>query len=291
VQHHFGLPDPALVEKDWLVVKALTAINAADKGPFQLVFQGGTALSRAHRVIARMSEDIDIKIVGPPSRGALRRLRDSITGELLQAGFQFDDNPHHRKSNYESRYTLYRLPYEPLAAGQGALRPEIQIETSVWPSRRPSVARPVISFVAEAFKRPPELATIACTAIVEAAAEKFVALTRRAGAELAGLGRERDPTLVRHIYDLHVIRAHYDAADVSLLVREIMSADAETYGHQFPAYRDNPLVETLRAVERIAADAGFADDYAGFVRDMVYGEAPDFETAMGTLKNLAVPLT
>ena len=60
----------ALVEKDWLVVKALAAITAADKGPFQLVFQGGTALSRAHRVIERMSEDIDIKIVseGPPSR-------------------------------------------------------------------------------------------------------------------------------------------------------------------------------------------------------------------------------
>jgi hypothetical protein len=31
--------------------EALTAIVAADKGPFQPVFQGGTALSRAHRVI------------------------------------------------------------------------------------------------------------------------------------------------------------------------------------------------------------------------------------------------
>jgi predicted nucleotidyltransferase component of viral defense system len=75
VQRLFGLPEPALVEKDWLVVRALAAISNADKGPFQLVFQGGTALSRAHRVIERMSEDIDIKIVseGPPPRPALRR--------------------------------------------------------------------------------------------------------------------------------------------------------------------------------------------------------------------------
>jgi hypothetical protein len=29
VQRRFGLPDPALVEKDWLVVKALAAIVAA----------------------------------------------------------------------------------------------------------------------------------------------------------------------------------------------------------------------------------------------------------------------
>ena len=58
VRRQFNLPHEALVEKDWLVVRALAAIGAADKGPFQIVFQGGTALSRAHRVIERMSEDI-----------------------------------------------------------------------------------------------------------------------------------------------------------------------------------------------------------------------------------------
>jgi predicted nucleotidyltransferase component of viral defense system len=290
VQRLFGLPDPALVEKDWLVVKALAAIAAADKGPFQLVFQGGTALSRAHRVIERMSEDIDIKIVskGPPPRPVLRRLRESITGELLKAGFTFDPkNPEHLKSNYESRYTLYRLPYEPIAAGQGALRPEIQIETSVWTIRRLPIELSVTSFVAEAFKRPAEVPVIACAAIAETAAEKFVGLTRRAGAELAGVQRDRDPTLVRHIHDLHAIREHYDPADVAALAREIMLADAATYGHQFPAYRDDPLAETLRAVEAIAADAGFARGYATFQRDMVYGKASDFGTAIATLKAMA----
>lgn len=62
VQKHFGLPSPALVEKDWYVVKALAAIVAVDAAPFRLVFGGGTALSRAHRLIRRMSEDIDLKI-------------------------------------------------------------------------------------------------------------------------------------------------------------------------------------------------------------------------------------
>jgi predicted nucleotidyltransferase component of viral defense system len=274
-------------------VWALAAIVAADPGPFRLVFQGGTALGRAHRVIERMSEDIDIKIVseGPPPRPALRRLRESITGELLKAGFNFDPkNPDHRKSNYESKYTLYRLPYEPVAAGQGVLRPEIHIETSVWAARRPPVERPVMSFIAEAFRRPAEVPAIAVSAIAETAAEKFVALTRRGGAELAGVQRERDPTLVRHIYDLHMIRAHYDPTDVSALAREIMASDAQTYGDQFPAYRDDPLAETLRAVECIGADPGFASAYATFQRDMVYGEAPDFEVAVATLRTLGEPL-
>jgi len=38
VQKHFGLPSPALVEKDWYVVKALATLSAADTRPFRLVF-------------------------------------------------------------------------------------------------------------------------------------------------------------------------------------------------------------------------------------------------------------
>lgn len=290
VQRHFGLPSPALVEKDWHVVKALAAMSAADTAPFRLVFGGGTALSRAHRLIRRMSEDIDLKIVTdkPLTRPALRRLRDTITDALLQAGFAFDpQNPHHRESGNASRYTLYRLPYASLAAGQGILRPEIQIETAVWPLRLPPIERPVISFLAEAFNRPPEVPAVSCVALAETVAEKFVALTRRAGAEFAQAGGPRDPALVRHVYDLHVMRAHYDAAEVVSLACTIMVADAKAYGHQFPAYRENPIAETLRAVAGIANDPDFAKRYAAFRRDMVYGESPEFETALVTLTTLA----
>jgi hypothetical protein len=292
VQAFFGLPSPALVEKDFYVVKALAAIAAIDTAPLRLVFGGGTALSRAHRLVKRMSEDIDLRIVGdnPPGRGALRRLRDAITEALLTAGFKFDpEDPAYRKSGNESRYTIYRLPYEPAATGEGALRPAIQIETAVWPLRRPSVERPVISFVAEALKRPPEVASIACVSILETAADKFVGLTRRAGAELAGLD-EPDPTLVRHLHDLHALRAHYDPADLAALAREVMLADAEAYGNQFPAYRDNPMRETLRAVEGLAADPGYAQRYGEFQRLMVYGSVAEYAACAVTLQDLAMQL-
>jgi predicted nucleotidyltransferase component of viral defense system len=290
VQRHFELPSPALVEKDWYVVQALAAINTADVRPFRLVFSGGTALSRAHRLTRRMSEDIDLKIVSdsPRSRTELRKLRDTITRALLDAGFQFDpENAEHRDSGNASRYTIYRLPYPPLVAGQGALRPEIQIETAVWPLRLPSVQQTVTSFWAEAFKHPPEVPAIACVALAETVAEKFVALTRRAGAELADAGGPRDKTLVRHVYDLHAVRAHYAPAAVVTLAREIMLADVEAYGHQFPAYRDDPVAETLRAVAGLAEDKRFAKAYATFLRDMVYGDAADFSTALATVVALA----
>jgi predicted nucleotidyltransferase component of viral defense system len=290
VQKYFGLPSPALVEKDWYVVKALAAIVAVNVPPFRLVFSGGTALSRAHRLIRRMSEDIDLKIISdkPFTRPVLRHLRDVITHALLNAGFAFDpENPLHRESGNASRYTLYRLPYAPVVAGEGTLRPEIQIETAVWPLRRPVVELPVISFLAEAFKSPPEVAAIPCVALVETVAEKFVALTRRAGAELADAGGPRDQTLVRHVYDLHMVRMHYDLSEVAILAREIMVADAVAYGHQFPAYREDPVAETVRAVNGLVADPGFVDRYARFQRDMVYGERVDFKTAVASVVALA----
>jgi hypothetical protein len=142
--------------------------------------------------------------------------------------------------------------------------------------------------MAEAFKRPPELPTIACVSLTEVLAEKFVALTRRAGAELANAGGPRDPTLVRHVYDLHVTRKHFEPAEVIELAQTIMLADAKTYGHQFPAYRDDPVAETLRAVAGLASDPGFAGRYAPFLRDMVYGEErPEFKIALATITALA----
>jgi hypothetical protein len=146
-------------------VRALAAVSGIDTAPFRLVFGGGTALSRAHRSIRRMSEDIDLKITaeGSFTRQALRQLRDAISRALLDAGFAFDPaNPSHRESANASRYTLYRLPYDPIAQGQGSLRPEIQIETAVWPLRRPAITWPVTSFLAEAFERPPEAPGILC---------------------------------------------------------------------------------------------------------------------------------
>jgi hypothetical protein len=128
---------------------------------------------------------------------------------------------------------------------------------------------------------------MACVSIAQTAAEKLVALTRRTAAEIADAGGPRDPTLVRHLYDLHVIRAHYDPAEVAALARAIMPYDAEVFGNQFPAYRTNPLAHTLRAIEALATDPGYARRYGEFRRDMVYGEVVDYATCLGTLHALA----
>jgi len=74
VADFFGLVGTPPVVKDFHVVRAIRTLAALDAAPFRLVFAGGTALARAHKLIRRMSEDVDFKIVplapAPVSRNA-----------------------------------------------------------------------------------------------------------------------------------------------------------------------------------------------------------------------------
>jgi hypothetical protein len=50
------------------------------------------------------------------------------------------------------------------------------------------------------------------------------------------VSRDPDPTLVRHIYDLHVLQEHIDPAVLAGFAREIVAAETAEFGNQHPAY-------------------------------------------------------
>jgi predicted nucleotidyltransferase component of viral defense system len=296
VQAYFRLPSIALVEKDLHVVRAIAALASLDASPFRLVFGGGTALARAHKLVHRMSEDVDFKIVphmaADVSRSVLRQqlgeLRAKITAALLAAGFAFDPaDPACTKSRNENRYTIWHLPYARTdGAGEG-LRPTIMIETTYATLRQAAITKPISSFVAEAFERPPEVPAIACVSLAETAAEKLVSLTRRTAMELAGLSRATDPALVRHIYDLHVMREHVDLDLVATMARSIAEADAKEFRNQYPDYQADIIGETRKALTALSDDVTHRNRYDSFVAAMVYGEKPAFVEALATVDAFA----
>lgn len=296
VQAYFRLPGIGLVEKDLHVVRAIAALAAIDAAPFTLVFGGGTALARAHKIVRRMSEDVDFKIVpgpaAPVSRSILRKhlglLRDQVTQALKAAGFAFDHgDPARARSRNENRYTIWQLPYESESEVGEGLRPTVQIELTYASLRRPPVTLPVSSFVTEATGRQPEVTQISCVSVMETAAEKLVALTRRTAMELAGLSRDPDPTLVRHIYDLHMMRQHLDATTVAALANDIAAADAKEFGNQYPAYVADIGGETEKALNALRTEPTHRMRFDDFVSAMVYGEKIEFATAFATVSELA----
>jgi Nucleotidyl transferase AbiEii toxin, Type IV TA system len=294
VQAYFRLPSIGLVEKDQQVVRAIAALAALNADPFTLVFGGGTALARAHKLIRRMSEDVDFKVVPTVSitRSALRRqlgrLRAQVSAALQGAGFAFDaaDTTAAWSMN-ENHYAVWQLPYaSDSGAGEG-LRPTIKVELNYAPLRCPAVTLPVQSFVAEAFGRPAEAPAVACVGVLETAAEKLVSLTRRTGMEMAGAGREPDPTLVRHIYDLHMLRALIEPAAVATLAQAIAVTDAQEFASQYPAYAADIPGETRKALAALQGEVLHRERYIRFLAAMVYGEQPAFETAVATVADLA----
>jgi hypothetical protein len=132
-------------------------------------------------------------------RRELGHLRDRVTTGLQAAGFEIDPaDPAQLHSRDANRYTLIQLSCESGEISR-SLRPTIQVGLNFAMLREATISLPVASFVAEAFSRPPEIASIDCVSVPETAAEKLVSLTRRTAMQIAGISREPDPTLVhRH---------------------------------------------------------------------------------------------
>jgi len=154
----------------------------------------------------------------------------------------------------------------------------------------PRLNLPVSSFVAEALNRPPEVAAIACVNVTETAAEKLVSLTRRTAMDIAGLSRDFDPALVRHIYDLHMLQGHVDRGTVIALARDIAVADAIEFRNQYPAYQADIAGETRYALYALRSDPVYRQRYDRFLGDMVYGEQVEFDEAMETVAALVAEL-
>jgi hypothetical protein len=103
---------------------------------------------------------------------------------------------------------------------------------------------------------------------------------------MAGVSRDPDPTLVRHIYDLHMMRDLVDPAAVTELSREIAATDAQQFIHQYPAYAADIAGQTRKAINALQADPSHRKRYDDFVAAMVYGEQADFAAAMATVTQL-----
>jgi predicted nucleotidyltransferase component of viral defense system len=287
-----GLPHPGLVEKDYHVVRALQALKEVEYAGARLIFGGGTSLCRAHRLIERMSEDIDLRIASsePLTDGGRRRFRAVVSESLIAAGFEFDPkNRDHLAVHDGGKMFVFNLPYAQATTSVASLRPGVKVEISSWPILRASVQCTVSSFVAQARGVAAEVSGIQCVDVTETAADKFVALTRRIGEEQYKQ-LTRDRSLLRHVYDLYRIRSHVTLDEIRPLIGTIMESDRRSRSNGFPAYADNPQKVSRDAIKLLAKDASYAEAFEGFQRDMVYGARVTLYDCIPVLRELVTLL-
>jgi predicted nucleotidyltransferase component of viral defense system len=146
--------DPAFVEKDWYVVQLIGEITNSDLFGAQTIFAGGTALSKAHRLVQRFSEDIDFRLILPldtsAARSKQRKLLSAIRDRLHQViTMHFPPNAVKWKSRAANRYFAFEIDYPSVVGSSHALRPHLQIEFTAATLLLPPLICPVASFIAE----------------------------------------------------------------------------------------------------------------------------------------------
>ena len=76
---------PDLVEKDYWVTRVLRALARDSSLEKQIIFKGGTSLSKGWRLIDRFSEDVDLLTTGPGfSRPPAKAARGALFRKIVE---------------------------------------------------------------------------------------------------------------------------------------------------------------------------------------------------------------
>jgi len=287
----------AVIEKDLLITEVLRTVVAVDSDGIQLVFCGGTCLSKAHGLIERMSEDIDFKLVLPQglSRSARSRLlsqfKKRLAAALMEAGFAVPADEIIARD--ENSYVSLNLHYESRFAPVASLRSEIKLELNARPPVLPTAPLPIASMLDVLIQAPRTDLHVECISVEETLAEKVLSFLRRTAEARAGRNRaDYDDRLVRHLYD---VRAIARGREELMLPHEhfavMVTGDAVQYRNQYPEFEQDPVGQMRVVLDALHHEAdAFERDYLRFVDELVFGEPVTFAEARAVFIELAESL-
>ena len=287
-----------LLEKDEHLSDALAALFGLHLDGMQLVFCGGSSLSKAHRLIERMSEDADLKVVLSPEvlqlpraqiRERLSRLKATIGGALAATGLVED--PDGSKALNENRYFRSEWRYQAAYGSVVGLRPYLQVEFTVRTPVLPVVDLPILRLVDQLANRQGEVLQVPTVDLAETVAEKVLSFLRRFAQYREGQMRQDwDVALVRHLYDVHCAYRRDAGVLASAVVAfpMLVETDQKEFGRQFAAFAEHPRRVLEDALQRIGDDAQSQDEYERHLLPLIYGDVrPSYPEAIASFTLVA----
>jgi predicted nucleotidyltransferase component of viral defense system len=278
--------------------------TAIDDG-IQLIFAGGTCLSKAHRLTSRMSEDVDIKILlsepnrelktGIGDRARLKALHRQIIQTVDSLGLSVPaelNGAHNPRFRDEHRYGVIDIAYESKGPPILSLRPELKLEI-IHREPRLESSQMEFGYLYEhiAGLQPSRTVAMACISVGETLAEKVLSLLRRCAMDWAKAPkRKMDPALVRHIYDVHRITTAQPRVidEASRVFAAAVAQDAQEYRGIHTAFDDDPISVLHAALEQAKTNANLRTQYAEKVLPLVYDQQrPSYEVAFTGFENAA----
>jgi len=292
-----GLLTASILEKDIHVTDALQALMNLRFPGVRLVFCGGTSLSKAYRLIERMSEDVDLKMVldEPNSWGTsaqrrhLGQLRDEVSALLTELGFV--EIVEGRTARNENKYLASRWQYSPHYPHDASLRPYLSLELTARAPQFELTQQPLEYLVNRLAVRSEPLGDIPCVAVEETLAEKVISFLRRYSQHRAGAMLQAwDETLVRHLYDVYCIGLADPAVGERAAAgfKSLVQFDGVEFGRQYPAFADDPKAVMLGALDQIAWDDRVRGQYDTRLMPLIFGSVrPGFDEVYAAFRRYA----
>ncbi len=298
---------PAVAEKDFWVCWVLKKLFASPQLQGQLVFKGGTSLSKVFKLIQRFSEDIDLVLnwellgygkggqdpwAAQPSgtrqdafnrefnRRAAVYMKDVLLPQLtalfaVVPGIEpilSDDDPNTIDVRYPAAFKL------------AALRPQVKLEIGPLASWVPTARYTIQPFAAEHFGQ--VFADPACPVVAIKAErtfwEKATILHQQAHRVTV-----MPANYSRHYYDLHQLAGSpvkaVALADLKLLA-DVVAFKQRFYPSAWAKYED-ARPGTFRLLPPEARGGELEADYRQ-MQEMIFGKAPAWTDILASLKNL-----
>lgn len=133
-----------IIEKDYYVTIVLKALSEKLD---DMVFKGGTSLTKCYQLLDRFSEDIDISYTaesGTPGEARKRRLKKAVVATMKELDFSITNLDDTRSRRH---YNCYRAAYPSIYEQSIILKPELVVETYVALLPFPTTKRMVDNYI------------------------------------------------------------------------------------------------------------------------------------------------
>jgi predicted nucleotidyltransferase component of viral defense system len=269
------------LEKDYYLVQLIKSLQDVALNNEQLIFTGGTALSKGYKVTKRFSEDCDFILLSKEKGYShLRKLKERIKNHLQNYGFTVKKVASYNKYKNVS----YEVEYPSLSGDKKNLRQDLKLEV-IYKERLLTRCQfnSIQSFLAECKSQNPEVDKVECLSIDEICVGKLSALVWRT----LDKSEELDPTLIRHLYDLSSLSSQLSASkSFSDLCLPVLKKDLNE--------RAKPTLEFSAALGNIISELqtnpihkiNYQDYLENFIYEPLSSNLLTFENAMINLKDL-----
>ena len=310
--YHHGINQVA-IEKDWWVTVTLKALSQTDCHN-DLIFKGGTSLSKGFNIIERFSEDIDLAVshsffgIEKTSKSQREKLRkvarryihetlsvqlDSIlkgmgiSGYIIENITQLKDKNGEWKAIDSDKDPTVILLHYPSIVGEtiNYIPPRVKIEISCLSMDEPTEERVIRSLIGEIFEGEDIDTDCMIRTVIPTRTllEKLFLLAEEFQKE-----KPRSIRMSRHLYDLEKLMDTtygYEAVADRSLYDAIVEHRKTYYALKYVNYAlHDPATINFMIPENMME--AWKNDYVDMRRFFIYGQSLEFDELMQRMKEL-----